>query len=120
MRLPKGYETQLAERGVGLSAGQRQLLCIARALARNPRILILDEATSALDPEAEGSLLRNLKRAAEGRTILMITHRAAPLTICDRVIVVTNGRITREGTPQDVLTPRAATGGGPQGSGSAP
>ncbi|HEY4135446.1 MAG TPA: peptidase domain-containing ABC transporter [Alphaproteobacteria bacterium] len=110
MRLPKGYETQLSERGVGISAGQRQLLCIARALARNPRILILDEATSALDPETEGTLLRNLKRAAEGRTILMITHRAAPLTIVDRVIVVTNGRITREGSPQDILAPRAATG----------
>ncbi len=113
MRLPKGYETQLAERGVGLSAGQRQLLCIARALARNPRILILDEATSALDPETEGNLLRNLKRAAEGRTILMITHRAAPLTIVDRVIVIANGRITREGTPQDILAPRAAGGTSP-------
>ncbi|HEU0070913.1 MAG TPA: peptidase domain-containing ABC transporter [Alphaproteobacteria bacterium] len=121
MRLPKGYETQLAERGVGLSAGQRQLLCIARALARNPRILILDEATSALDPETEGSLLRNLKRAAEGRTILMITHRAAPLTICDRVIVITNGRITREGSPQDVLAPRAAPGpNNPPNPGAAP
>ncbi|MFN4281757.1 MAG: peptidase domain-containing ABC transporter [Alphaproteobacteria bacterium] len=119
MRLPKGYETQLAERGVGLSAGQRQLLCIARALARNPRILILDEATSALDPETEGALLRNLKRAAEGRTILMITHRAAPLTICDRVIVVSGGRIVREGTPQDVLAPRAATGA-PAGGGQPP
>jgi type I secretion system LssB family ATPase len=113
MRLPKGYETQLAERGVGLSAGQRQLLCIARALARNPRILILDEATSALDPETEGTLLRALKRAAEGRTIIMITHRAAPLTIVDRVIVITNGRITREGSPQDILAPRAATGDKP-------
>ena len=118
MRLPKGYETQLAERGVGLSAGQRQLLCIARALARNPRILILDEATSALDPETEGALLRNLKRAAEGRTILMITHRAAPLTICDRVVVVSGGRIVREGTPQDVLAPRAAPG--PAGGGNPP
>ena len=82
-RLPQGYNTQLGERGQGLSTGQRQLLCIARALIRNPRILILDEATSALDPATEEQLLRQLKANTRGRTVIMITHRLAPLAIAD-------------------------------------
>ena len=85
-RLPQGYNTVLAERGGGLSAGQRQLISIARALIRNPRILILDEATSALDPATEEELLRQLKTTTRGRTVIMITHRLAPLAIADREI----------------------------------
>jgi ABC-type bacteriocin/lantibiotic exporter with double-glycine peptidase domain len=102
-RLPKGYETVLGERGVGLSNGQRQLLCIARALVRNPRILILDEATSDLDPVAEDFLLRNLQRAARGRTIVIVTHRLAPLAIADRVALLIEGRIERVGPPAEVI-----------------
>ena len=83
---------QLGERGQGLSTGQRQLLCIARALIRNPRILILDEATSALDPATEEQLLRQLKANTRGRTVIMITHRLAPLAIADRVALVMDGR----------------------------
>src|SRR5690606_19929223 len=92
-RLPKGYETPLGERGVGLSAGQRQLLCIARALIRNPRVLILDEATSDLDPVAEERLLRNLQRASKGRTVVLISHRLSPFAIAERVALLMNGRI---------------------------
>lgn len=102
-RLPQGYNTVLGERGGGLSAGQRQLICIARALIRNPRILILDEATSALDPATEEQLLRQLKSTTRGRTVIMITHRLAPLAIADRVALVMDGCIERVGPPTDIL-----------------
>jgi ABC-type methionine transport system ATPase subunit len=83
--------------------GQRQLLCIARALIRSPRILILDEATSALDPASEEHLLRQLKGTLRGRTVIMITHRLAPLAIADRVALLIDGRIERVGPPTDVM-----------------
>ena len=102
-RLPEGYETRLGERGAGLSAGQRQLVAIARALVRNPQVLILDEATSALDPVTEEAFLTNLRRAAAGRTIVLVTHRLAALAICDQVLVMQAGRITRRGTPAEIL-----------------
>ena len=102
-RLPQGYNTVLGERGVGLSAGQRQMLCIARALIRNPRIIILDEATSALDPATEEQLLRQLKRNSRNRTIIIITHRLAPLSICDKVALLIDGRVERLGAPADVV-----------------
>jgi HlyB family type I secretion system ABC transporter len=102
-RLSKGYETVLGERGIGLSNGQRQLLCIARALVRNPRILILDESTSDLDPVAEDFLLRNLQRAARGRTVVIVTHRLAPLAIADRVALLIDGRVERVGPPAEVI-----------------
>jgi ATP-binding cassette, subfamily B, bacterial HlyB/CyaB len=102
-RLSQGYNTVLGERGQGLSTGQRQLLCIARALIRNPRILILDEATSALDPATEEQLLRQLKANTRGRTVIMITHRLAPLAIADRVALVMDGRIERVGPPTEVM-----------------
>jgi HlyB family type I secretion system ABC transporter len=101
-RLPKGYETELGERGVGLSAGQRQLIAIARALIRNPRVLILDEATSALDAVTEDTLLANLKRASRGRTIIMVTHRLGALAIADRVLFMAEGRIAEDGSPAEV------------------
>lgn len=101
--LPKGYDTVLTERGYGLSAGQRQLLSIARALMRNPRILILDEATSALDAVSEERLMRNLRRAARGRTIILISHRMAPVVVTDRAALVIDGRIERMGPPQEVI-----------------
>jgi HlyB family type I secretion system ABC transporter len=102
-RLPQGYDTPLAERGVGLSAGQRQMLAIARALIRNPRILILDEATSDLDPASEEQFLRALKRASRGRTVIVVSHRLAPLSIADRVALLIDGRVERVGPPSEVI-----------------
>lgn len=102
-RLPHGYNTVLGERGVGLSAGQKQLLCIARALIRNPRIIVLDEATSALDPASEEQMLRALRSNARGRTVIMITHRLAPLAIADKVALIVDGRIERFGPPTEVM-----------------
>ncbi len=102
-RLPAGYDTRLGERGGGLSAGQRQLISIARALIRNPRLLVLDEATSGLDAATEEILLRNLKRASRGRTIVMVTHRLAALAIADRVLLLGDGRIEYDGTPGQVV-----------------
>ena len=101
-RLPRGYDTVLNERGGGLSAGQRQLICIARALMRNPRILIMDEPTSALDSVSEERLLRNLRRLGKNRTIIMITHRLAPASIADKVALLADGEIVGVGPPSDI------------------
>jgi ABC-type multidrug transport system fused ATPase/permease subunit len=101
-RLPKGYETRLQERGGGLSAGQRQLISIARAVIRNPRILVLDEATSALDAATEETLLTNLRRASRGRTIVIVTHRLGALAIADRVLCLADGHIVQEGKPGQI------------------
>ena len=97
-RLPQGYETVLGERGTGLSLGQRQLLAVARAIVRNPRMLVLDEATSALDPAAEAHLLANIRRAGSGRTVLLVTHRPAVLEACDRVLLLEHGRVAHVGS----------------------
>ncbi|MFO1073470.1 MAG: peptidase domain-containing ABC transporter [Geminicoccaceae bacterium] len=102
-RLPEGYETRLGERGAGLSLGQRQLLALARALVRNPRILILDEATSALDPATEAQLLAGIRRSSRGRTVVLVTHRPAVLQACDRVVRLEAGRVVRSGSPAELL-----------------
>jgi HlyB family type I secretion system ABC transporter len=101
-RLPQGYHTPLGERGAGLSSGQRQLISIARALMRNPRVLVLDEATSAIDAASEEYLLANLKRASRGRTIILVTHRLSALSVCDEVAFLVDGGIERLGGAQEV------------------
>jgi ABC-type bacteriocin/lantibiotic exporter with double-glycine peptidase domain len=107
-RLPEGYETVLDERGTGLSLGQRQLIAVARALVRNPRLLVLDEATRALAQTAEAFLLGYLRRAGGGRTVILVSHRPAALAICDRVVVLEQGRVARTGTPAEIIASLAA------------
>lgn len=98
LRMPDGYQTKVGERGVMLSGGQRQRLSIARAILRNPRILILDEATSALDYESEKLVQEALERVAQGRTVITIAHRLSTIRKADRVIVLHEGKILEQGT----------------------
>ena len=103
-RLPDGYDTQVGERGLKLSGGEKQRVGIARTLLKNPPILLLDEATSALDTETEQEIQGALARAAEGRTVLMIAHRLSTVADADRIIVLDDGHIVEEGTHLDLLT----------------
>lgn len=102
-RLPAGYDTPVGERGSTLSGGQRQRLAIARALLKDPPILILDEATSALDPESQAALREALPRLAHGRTTFLISHRLSMVADADRIVVVKDGRITESGTHEELL-----------------
>ncbi len=101
--LPDGYYTRLGERGTGLSVGQRQLISFARALLRNPAILILDEATSSVDPYTELLIKRAMKTLLKNRTAIIIAHRFSTLRDVNRILVMDNGRIIEEGTHQELM-----------------
>jgi ATP-binding cassette subfamily B protein len=102
-RMPQSYDTLLEENGSNLSGGQKQRLAIARALLKDPRILIFDEATSALDPESESIIQRNLKKIAKGRTVVIVSHRLATLIDSDQIIVLERGKIDAVGTHKQLL-----------------
>jgi ATP-binding cassette subfamily B protein len=101
--LPKGWETRVGERGVKLSGGERQRVGIARAILKNPAILVLDEATSALDSATEMEVQTALDDAAKGRTTLMVAHRLSTVAGADEIIVLNEGRIVERGTHRELL-----------------
>ena len=101
--LERGYDTPVGERGGNLSAGQRQLICLARAILANPPILILDEATSNVDTNTERLMQKSLRRLVRGRTCLIIAHRLSTVTNADRIIVLEQGKIAEIGSHQELL-----------------
>ncbi|MFC2021553.1 ABC transporter ATP-binding protein, partial [Chloroflexota bacterium] len=101
--LEHGYDTAVGERGGNLSAGQRQLICLARAIMTNPPILILDEATSNVDTNTERIMQASLRRLAQGRTCLIIAHRLSTVTSADRIVALRQGRIVETGSHQELL-----------------
>lgn len=101
--LPDGLDTQVGERGIRLSGGQRQRLSLARALLKDPPILVLDEATSAVDNETEAAIQRSLEQIRQGRTLLVIAHRLSTIVQADQIVVLEGGRVVEQGTHQQLL-----------------
>ncbi|MCP4409255.1 MAG: peptide cleavage/export ABC transporter [Gammaproteobacteria bacterium] len=102
-KMPLGYEQIVGERGMGLSGGQMQRLCIARALYNDPRLLIFDEATSALDTQSESNILSNMREILKGRTAVVIAHRLSTVMTADKILVLYDGNIIEEGTHQELV-----------------
>jgi ATP-binding cassette subfamily B protein/subfamily B ATP-binding cassette protein MsbA len=102
-QLPNGYDTILGERGATLSGGQRQRLSVARAILRNPSLLICDEPTAALDPATESELMNSIERLAKGRTTILIAHRLSTVRRADRILVLHRGELVEAGTNRELL-----------------
>ena len=100
---PKGFDTRIGERGITLSGGQKQRLSIARAIARDPRILVLDDCLSAVDTNTENIILNNLKRIMENRTSVIISHRVSSAKLADQIIVLDDGEIREKGTHDELM-----------------
>jgi ATP-binding cassette subfamily B protein len=102
-KLPLGYDTLVGERGHTLSGGERQRVSIARAILRDPRVLILDEATSAVDSETEQKIQQAMDRLVAGRTVFAIAHRLSTLRKASRLFVIENGKLTEQGTHAELI-----------------
>ncbi|KAF2859022.1 putative vacuolar ABC heavy metal transporter [Piedraia hortae CBS 480.64] len=103
LSFPDGYQTQVGERGLRLSGGEKQRVAIARTIIKDPRIILLDEATAALDTETEEHIQNALRRLAKGRTMLVIAHRLSTITMCDQILVLHQGRVVERGTHFELL-----------------
>jgi len=103
IEFPKGFETMLGERGITLSGGQKQRASIARAIVRNPKILILDDSLSAVDTNTENTILNSLAKIMEGRTSVIISHRVSSAKLADKIIVLDDGKIIEQGTNESLL-----------------
>jgi ATP-binding cassette subfamily B protein len=104
--LPGGFEEMMMERGATLSAGQKQLLCFARALAHDPKVLILDEATSNVDPATEALIQAAIERLMRGRTSIIVAHRLSTIKKADEILVLDGGRIVERGTHASLFAQR--------------
>ena len=103
-QLPETYETKVGERGFGLSGGQRQRIALARAIVRNPKILILDDALSAVDASTEEEIRNELQKVMNKMTTLIITNRVPTIELCDEVLFIEDGKIRAQGKHEDILT----------------
>ncbi len=103
IRFPEGFETRVGERGITLSGGQKQRVSIARAIVREPRILILDDALSAVDTKTENAILNSLSRIMQGRTSVIISHRVSSAKLADKIIVLDEGKIVEQGTHDSLI-----------------
>ncbi|HJV54059.1 MAG TPA: ATP-binding cassette domain-containing protein, partial [Noviherbaspirillum sp.] len=105
-KMPLGYEQIVGERGVGLSGGQIQRLCIARALYHDPRLLVFDEATSALDTQSESNIIGNMGEILKGRTAVIIAHRLSTIMRADKILVLYEGAIVEQGRHEELVNRR--------------
>ena len=103
MKLEKGYDTELSERGGGLSAGQKQLLAFARTMVSDPKILILDEATSSIDTKTELLVQSGIENLLKGRTSFVVAHRLSTIQKADRIFYIDNGKILEQGSPEELM-----------------
>lgn len=103
---PNGYDTEIGERGVKLSGGQKQRISIARALLKNPSVIVLDEATAALDTESEQLIQQSLQTLLKGKTTLVIAHRLSTVRMANKIVVLEQGQVAESGTHEQLLAQR--------------